>query len=239
MNGQAPFLLHTKSAKLPTGTKLPQLGCSMSVEKEITVRPALLSQLRDLVPLDADCVLVEELGVEHGAARIDVAAIGASLHGFEIKAASDSLRRLDRQIMYYEKLVDFAYLVLTEKHATSITQTLPTHWGVILAYCNGSRIQFSLVRHAARNPNRDAESMARLLWRNEALATLVALGLDRGLRRKSARILHQQLASAIELKALSTLVLDRIRQRASWGARQKKPISLATTTFAEGNVPAT
>lgn len=211
----------------------------MSVEKEITVRPALLSQLRNLVPLDADCVLVEELGVEHGAARIDVAAIGASLYGFEIKAASDSLRRFDRQVVYYEKLVDFAYLVLTEKHATSITQTLPAHWGVILAYCNGSRIQFSLVRRAARNPNRNAESLARLLWRGEALATLVALGLDRGLRRKSARILHQQLASVVGLKVLSALVLDRIRQRASWGVRQKKPIPLAATTFAEGNVLAT
>jgi hypothetical protein len=79
----------------------------------------------------------------------------------------------------------------------------------------------------------------RLLWRGEALAALVALGLDRGVRRKSARILHSRLAGAVELEKLGTLVLDCIRQRSSWGLRQRKPMSLGALGTTTGSLVAT
>ena len=147
----------------------------MSLSKEATVKPAFVAQLQSLLALDANCLLVEELGIEHGAARIDVATIGDCVHGFEIKAEADSLARLAHQMGHYEKLVDFAYLVCTERHSRGAMRILPSHWGLIIATCASGPIEFAILREATKNTFRSAESLARLLWRGEALAVLCEL----------------------------------------------------------------
>ena len=178
--------------------------------------------------LEPNCLVVEEMGIDHGSSRIDIAALGSLVHGFEIKAALDSLTRLQRQVRHYNRLVDFAYLVLVEKHLAAAAPIVPMYWGLIVAQGGSDGIRFRVERYAKRNLNRDPESLARLLWRDEALATLVSLGLDRGIRRKPAHALHSRLAEAVDLDVLSTLVLERIRQRDNWGERQKRPMRLST-----------
>jgi hypothetical protein len=210
----------------------------VAIEKDAVIRAALLPELSTLVSLEDDCVLVEEMGIEHGVSRIDIAVIGSFVHGFEIKAASDSLSRLAHQIIHYDKLVDFAYLVLTENHVESASATTPAHWGVILAFELSDQVQFRILRHATKNPCRVPEALARLLWREEALAALVSLGLDRGFRQKSACILHSRLAASIDLDALSSLVLNQVRQRGVWGERQKQPTVLHAISLAQGNASA-
>ena len=192
-----------------------------NLSNEATVKPALLAQLHSLLALEPNCLLVEELGVEHGAARIDVAAIGNCVHGFEIKADADSLVRLARQMNHYEKLVDFAYLVCTERHSQAAIGMLPAHWGLILATCVAGRIEFAVRRPATKNTLRSAESLARLLWRGEALAMLCELGLDRGVKRKSARVMHECLAQSLNLEELGSRVLRQLRLRPNWGTRQR------------------
>lgn len=198
----------------------------MTIDRDAVLRAALLPKLSTLVSLEDNSVLVEEMGIEHGVSRIDVAVIGSFVHGFELKAASDSLRRLTQQVIHYDKLVDFAYLVLTENHVEPASASAPAHWGIILAFEHYDQIQFRVLRHATRNPGRVPEALARLLWREEALAALVSLGLDRGFRQKSARILHRRLAASIDLDALSAIVLNQVRQRDMWGERQKQPTPL-------------
>jgi hypothetical protein len=204
----------------------------VTVDHDAKIRAALLPQLSNIVSLEADCVLIEELGIDHGRSRIDIAAIGSLVHGFEIKAGRDSLTRLQHQLTYYNKLVDLAYLVVAENHLESATLILPAHWGLIVAMSAPGRIEFCVERCASRNLNRVPECLARLLWRDEALATLRSLGLDRGIRRKPARTLHSRLAAAVDLDVLSALVLARIRQRHNWGERQKRPVQLSAVTQA-------
>jgi hypothetical protein len=204
----------------------------VTIDRDDTIRAALLPRLSSIVALESDCVLIEELGIEHGSSRIDIAAIGSLVHGFEIKAGRDSLARLQHQITHYDMLVDLAYLVVADNHLESAKLILPDHWGLIVAMSASEGIEFSVERYARRNVNRVPESLARLLWRDEALATLVSLGLDRGIRRKPARTLHSRLAAAVDLDILSALVLDRIRQRENWGERQKRPMQLSAVTQA-------
>jgi hypothetical protein len=203
----------------------------LSLSKEATVKPAFLAQMQGLLGLEENCLLVEELGIEHGAARIDVATIGDCVHGFEIKADADSLSRLAHQASHYEKLVDFAYLVCTERHFQTAMEMLPAHWGLILATCARGPIEFVVRRTANKNTLRSAESLARLLWRGEALAMLCELGLDRGVRQKSARVIHECLAQSLNLEELGSRVLRQLRLRPSWGTRQCRPTYLASWTL--------
>jgi hypothetical protein len=134
---------------------------------------------------------------------------------------------LQHQVAHYDRLVDFAYLVLAENHLASAATSVPDHWGLIVAQAEPGGVEFRLERFAKRNLRRVPECLARLLWRDEALATLVALGLDKGIRRKPARTLHSRLAEAVDLERLSALVCERIRQRENWGERQKRPVQLS------------
>jgi hypothetical protein len=204
----------------------------VTVDRDEAIRAALLPCIGTIVPLEPNCVLIEEMGIEHGCSRIDVAAIGSRVHGFEIKAGLDSLARLPHQVTHYDKLVDFAYLVLAENHLTSAAPSVPDHWGLIVAQASSEGIAFRVERYAERNLNRVPECLARLLWRDEALATLTSLGLDRGVRRKPARALHARLAETVEFEVLSSLVLQCIRQRNNWGERQKRPVPLSAVRLA-------
>jgi hypothetical protein len=203
------------------------LGGSVTIDRDDTIRAALLPRLGHIVPLETDCVLIEEMGVEHGSSRIDVAAIGSLVYGFEIKARLDSLTRLAHQVTHYDRLVDFAYLVLAENHLTSAGTSVPDHWGLIVAQATRGGVEFRVERLAKRNVSRVPECLARLLWRDEALAALVSLGLDKGIRRLPARTLHSRLAEALDLERLGALVCERIRQRENWGDRQKRPMQLS------------
>ena len=208
------------------------MGGGVTIDRDDGIRAALLPRLASMVPLEPDCVLIEELGIEHGSSRIDVAAIGSLVYGFEIKAALDSLTRLQRQVQHYDRLVDFAYLVLAEKHLAAGAAGVPAHWGLIVAEARAAEVAFRVERPATRNLNRVPECLARLLWREEALATLSSLGLDKGIRRKPARTLHSKLAEALDLEVLSSLVLERIRRRDNWGERYKRPLRLSAVKLA-------
>lgn len=203
----------------------------MTVDRDASIRAAILPKLHTLVALEADCLLIEELGIDHGRSRIDIAAMGSFVYGFEIKSASDSLSRLPRQIALYDTLVDFSYLVVAAKHFDQALSKTPSHWGIILAEERPDDIHFRVMRPGKRNLTRKLESLAKLLWRDEALAVLVSLGLDRGFRGKPARILHSRLASVMDLDALSAAVLKHVQRRTNWGDRQSKPISLCCMNF--------
>jgi hypothetical protein len=209
----------------------------LGIEHEALIRPAFMTNLRSLLSFDAEWLVIEELGVENGAARIDVAAVGSSVFGFEIKAAADSLGRLHRQVEHYDRLVDYAYLVCTENHTEGAQRVLPEGWGIIVTTAENGEIRFSVERPARRNLNRHAESLARLLWRGEVLAVLGALGLDRGVKRKSAKALHCHLATCVGIDQLGEMVLDRLLRRESWGTRLRQPTYMEQLTATGDGLP--
>ena len=74
------------------------------------VRAALHSQLAGRRSL-----VIDELGL-CGAVRVDVATVDDALTGYELKSASDTLRRLPTQVEYYSKVLDYSVLVVADNH---------------------------------------------------------------------------------------------------------------------------
>jgi len=52
-----------------------------------------------------DTLVVDELGLNHGECRADIAVINGHLVGYEIKSNKDSLRRLEGQVNSYNAVL--------------------------------------------------------------------------------------------------------------------------------------
>ena len=63
-------------------------------------------------------------------------------------------------------------------------EVVPDWWGIRVARMEGADLAFSDLRLAFNNPAPDATSIARLLWRDEALNLLDKCGSATGVRSK-------------------------------------------------------
>src|ERR1700730_15998927 len=82
---------------------------------------------------DPDVLVVEELGLRHGAGRVDIAVINGELHGYELKSDQDTLKRLPQQIAIYGSVLDRVSLVVTSEHLLQAEKLVPWWWEIILA----------------------------------------------------------------------------------------------------------
>ncbi len=176
---------------------------SFYINGDKTIRQALLRSLQGRRRHVHSSIIVEEFGIEYGRARIDLAVIDSKIHGYEIKSDGDSLERLSGQITAYGKALDRVTLVVGYRHAYRALHAVPDWWGVKLV-SRGPRggIRFETARSAHSNPNQDAISVARLLWRSEALAILEENGLASGMRMKTRDTLCRELADSLDISSL-------------------------------------
>lgn len=185
------------------------------------MRAALYLRLRRLHSRELESTkFVDELGVA-GEVRIDTAVLNGSFAAYEIKSASDTLRRLPRQVEFYSKVVDYATLVVAENHVTHALDTIPAWWGLIIASTSRSGVKLKRARQARRNHSIEPEWLVRLLWRGEALSALEAHDAARGLRSRPLPILHSELVSAVSTDVLRDLVREALKARSNW--RPPKP----------------
>jgi len=173
---------------------------------------------------DVDGVrIVDELGLMHGAYRADIAVVNGLLVGYEIKSEEDSLIRLEHQIEAYDAIFDLVTLIVSEKHRPFATKRLPRHWGIMVSLREQKGgIKFRRLRKATRNPNVDPISLARLLWKNEAVEVLEKLGEKQTISRNSRAVLYRQLVDRISLPRLKRVVRTYLKKREGW-RDQKRP----------------
>jgi hypothetical protein len=164
-------------------------------------------------------VLLDELGLCQGDVRVDVAAVNGELAGFEIKSPADSLARWPKQRRIYSKVVDRAWLVAPEKALAAAAA--PAWWGLIRIVETPHQLGLRVVREAGPNPGLDPYSIARLLWRDEALAALAAFHLDRGVRTKRRTLIWRRLADQVPMDDLRRAV------RAALTVRPQRVAALA------------
>lgn len=159
---------------------------------------------------DPDTRILHELGLRHGAARIDIAVVNGIVHGFELKSDLDNLRRLPNQIKVYSSVLDKVTLVVGSRHAKEAERMVPQWWGIKVAVV-GARggFDFADIRRAAKNPLQDTVAVCRLLWREEALTLLDELGQARPLWHKPRALIYARLAEVAGLE----LVLERVRRQ--------------------------
>ena len=94
---------------------------------------------------------------------------------------------------------------------------VPEWWGIIIVKIdnNGSLI-FNVIRGEEFNKNQDSVSIARLLWREEALRILEKNKAANGFYSKSRDFIYKKLASVLDQEALSEEVRERIFLRTDW-----------------------
>jgi hypothetical protein len=166
---------------------------------------------------DPDVLVVEELGLRHGAGRVDIAVINGEFHGYELKSDQDSLRRLPQQIAIYGSVLDRVTLLVTPLHVKAALQLIPQWWEVILAEKTAANeIVFSERREGGKNPDVAALEILKLLWRDEALELLRELQADRGMQSKPRKFLYHRIAGLMELSALQDRVRNQLKARKDW-----------------------
>ena len=184
---------------------------------DILIRSALKKFLTNHHAQDEKVRIIEEFGVQHGTARVDIAVINGIIHGYEIKSDQDTLRRLPRQMGVFNLVFDKITLVVGKNHLYQAINMVPEWWGIIIVKIdnNGSLI-FNVIRGEEFNKNQDSVSIARLLWREEALRILEKNKAANGFYSKSRDFIYKKLASVLDQEALSEEVRERIFLRTDW-----------------------
>jgi len=181
--------------------------------RDVDIRLALIAKMNRLHRGDANTRIIEELGLCQGFARVDLAVVNGTIHGYEIKSERDTLARLPGQISIYSTALDFVTIVAAPSHVTRIGDIVPSWWGVwSVSRCeNGFRLEPS--RESRPNPQVNAFALAQLLWRDEALEVLADYGLNVGARSKPREFLWHRLASSLTLEQLGDVVRTRLKGR--------------------------
>lgn len=155
----------------------------------------------------------EELRLERGSARIDVAVIGSSLVGYEIKSDADTFARFANQIHAYNRIFDEIHLVCGERHLEAAKATIPSWWGIFVARrADDGDVVISLVRAANPNSRQDSFSLASMLWRDEALA-MIDTATANVPKKASSHMLWEHIASTFSLEAIRSTVSHTLLRR--------------------------
>jgi hypothetical protein len=165
----------------------------------------------------AKTLIVNELGIDHGKMRADIAVINARFTGYEIKSDEDSLSRLPRQITGYNRVFDYAHIVATDRHLEKAMAMVPNWWGVIRVWKDTQGdLRTRTVRKGSLNPKRSSIALARLLWRDEVLTILKELGMSGASLRRERAKLYRSLVQRLSMDDLALLVTKCFRSRAAW-----------------------
>jgi hypothetical protein len=176
---------------------------------EAVVRHSLREEMLALAPATAEAIY--EFWVPRSHERADVAVIGTTIDGFEIKTERDTLKRLPRQAEAYTRVFDHCFAVVAHRHVEKAIEMLPPWWGVLVIGVDAAP-SFSLVREADPNDGVDPETLVRLLWRDEALAALCGLGAPADPRAGRSRM-WDQLLGLLDLDSLKAIVRDALLRR--------------------------
>lgn len=189
--------------------------------RDSDIRQAAYRRLLTHAQACPDTLVIDELGLDHGSCRIDIAVINGHIRGVEIKAEADTLERLPRQVAAYGEVVDKALLIVDPKHLASAMTIVPNWWGVMVAERGTIQgVRFRRVRQERTNKGIDPLVLARLLWRPEVQALLRDHGvLERDLRAPREE-LYQRLVSLMHLRKLSSAVRTALKSRTTWRDQQ-------------------
>ena len=182
------------------------------------IRTALKRKLQAKHKGELHTIIVEELGLKHGAARVDIAVINGVIHGYELKSDLDTLNRLPEQIRIYNSVLDKITIVVGKQHLHSAIKIIPDWWGISIAKMlkpNG-KIVFYNIRKPEENPLKDSVAIAKLLWRGEALDILEQLNQADGFRSKKRQIIYERLANVLDQKPLQRKVREYLFIRTNW-----------------------
>lgn len=191
--------------------------------KDPEIRAAFLGKLGRKYVNDPETIIIEELGLCQGEARIDIAVVNGSMHGYEIKSDQDTLKRLPGQILTYNRVLDYVTIIVSSLHLESALKIIPDWWGILEARRNKSseQIKFHKIRCVKKNLNLDAEAIVQLIWKDEAIRILRNRELHKGYLNKTKWILWEKIIEEIPINELKKEIRTIIKSRENWRFDQK------------------
>lgn len=191
--------------------------------RDSDIRQAAYRRLLTHAQACPDTLVIDELGLDHGSCRIDIAIINGHIRGVEIKAEADTLERLPRQVAAYGEVVDKALLIVSPKHLELAMAMVPDWWGVMVAERGATQgVRFLRVRPERANKGIDPLVLVRLLWRPEAQAILRMLGVSERELRAPRATLYRMLVDRLALRQLAKTVRQTLKARTTW--RDRPPL---------------
>ena len=177
---------------------------------ETAIRESLRSELLARLPELSEALY--EFWVPRTNERADVVAIGSRLWGFEIKTDRDTLTRLPRQVEAYSRLFDRCAVVVAERHLDAALGLIPDWWGAASIVADGAAPSFRIVRSGQPNHAVDAETLVRLLWRDEVRCILASHGAEPDARASRASM-WQLVLGTLDLSELKSEVCQALLNR--------------------------
>jgi hypothetical protein len=181
--------------------------------RDIDIRRALRLEMKRRHGKDPNTLLIEELGLCQGIARVDFAVVNGSIHGYEIKSARDTLARLPAQLEVYNRALEFITIVAAENHLSAIKQVVPAWWGLRTVVEYQGDLALKTLREAKKNLDINPLALAQLLWRSEALQILIDHDQAARLRSKARAELWNRLAVAFSVDELGKIVRECLKRR--------------------------
>jgi len=163
--------------------------------------------------------IVDELDLPITKSRVDIAVVNGHLHGFEIKSARDTLRRLPNQIEGYSKVFDYVTVVTEDRHYERILDILPDWVGLKICVETSRGIKISTIKKSYINRKKEGFFLAKLLWRKEAIQILK----DYEIPFKSKDTLWklcETLGREIPITKLSEIVRRTLKTRENWKIKE-------------------
>lgn len=180
------------------------------------LRDFVKSEVPRLVRSRSRALLVEEMEVCLGRARVDLAVIADRLIGIEIKGPKDDVTRLPHQALVYSKCFDRMILLVDESLADKARPLIPTWWGIVVAMHGRGEFEYRFERRPRPNPEPDIEALLSLLWREEVDALTEDLLGTTTKPRATKRAIRTELCKRIDIDVLRHASLNKLRDRGDW-----------------------
>lgn len=175
---------------------------------------------------DFSTKIVEELDLPVAGARIDIAVINGSFVGYEIKGASDTLKRLPNQIAAYSHVFDYLTIVTESKYAERVKQIAPP-W-VRIAICSADSTikgKLKVIRKGRKNPDRNGFFIAKLLWKDELFEILNDQQISFSKKHRHWT-LCETLSTKLSVNLLSELVREKLKARKNWKVKEENELGI-------------
>lgn len=199
-----------------------------SKNKEHQMRVAFIRTLTDWHGQEPDALIIREFAVGHGLGYADIAVINDTIHGYELKTASDNLGRLPIQIAYYNRVFGHCTLVCDRRHMEKARAMIPEWWGLVSADERAGVFTFTEICIALANPIRVIEDETHLLWHDECVTLLDRFDKGHKLKWKARRVLYARLLETVPVTLLRAEITCVLRARTQW-----KPYTVGERTRRE------
>ncbi|CAK6472633.1 hypothetical protein BFRIG_01859 [Peribacillus frigoritolerans] len=186
----------------------------MEMLNDIKVRMLLLDELNKTYGECPETRIINELGLDFGASRIDVAVVNGIMHGYEIKSDLDNLLRLPRQMEYYNKAFERMTIVISRKYLLEIKELIPEWWGIKIISADQSRLID--IRKGRKVSHQDPTLIIKLLWKKELNGLIDHLGLPKSLKKMRKNQLLSLLNEEADFNVIRSYVYSVLKKRENW-----------------------